>query len=128
MNVVSHGIDLVEVSRVRALIERHPERAVERLFTQAERVCCEKNGRRRFEHYAVRFAAKEAVLKALGTGWSAGVEWTDVEVIRESGGRPGVRLSGVALKRADHMHIARWTLSLSHTADLASASAIALSD
>jgi holo-[acyl-carrier protein] synthase len=124
MAVLGHGIDAVEVARIAAMLEGHPERFAQRVFTEAERAYADSS-RRRTEHYAARFAAKEAILKCLGTGWSRGIAWTDAEVTREASGKPGVRLHGVAAKVAAEMGITRWTLSLTHTADLAFASAIA---
>ncbi len=124
MAIIGHGIDAVEVARIAAMLDRHPERFAQLVFTEAERAYAE-SGKRRTEHYAARFAAKEAILKCLGTGWSRGVAWTDAEVTREAGGRPGVRLHGVAARIADEMGIRRWGLSLTHTETMAFASAIA---
>ena len=125
MNVVAHGIDLVEVARVADLLAKHPDRAAERLFTQGEREYA--TGRKSaHQHLAARFAAKEAVLKALGCGWSQGVAWTDVEVTRAPSGEPGVALHNRAAEIAAERGITAWRLSLTHTAELAQASAIAL--
>ncbi|MEM1185588.1 MAG: holo-ACP synthase [Planctomycetota bacterium] len=125
MNVVAHGIDLVEITRVARLLKDHPERAKARLFTLGELSYCEgKKGEH--QHLAARFAAKEAVLKALGCGWSQGVAWTDVEVTRAPSGEPGVKLEGRAAEIAAERGITDWRLSLTHTAELAQASAIAL--
>jgi len=126
MNIIGHGIDLVPVARIGRLIERHGEAALSRCFTTEERDYCDRQTRRRMEHYAARFAAKEAVLKALGTGWSGGIGWTDVAVIRTASGQPAVELSGEAARVAREMGIADWRLSLSHTDAQAMASAIAL--
>lgn len=126
LHLVAHGVDLMEVQRIADLLERHPERAVARLFTPQEQAYCEASIKRRAEHYAARFAAKEAVLKALGTGWSGGIEWTDVEVVRAPSGEPGVLLHGQAATLAVRMGITEWKLSLSHTGSLAMASAIGL--
>jgi len=128
MNCVGHGIDLVEVSRMRRILERHGARLTERCFSTDERAYCDRQARRRAEHYAARFAAKEAVLKALGTGWTDGINWTDVQVLRDASGRPGVQLCGRAAEIADQRGIGSWLVSLTHTADLAGASVIALSD
>jgi len=119
---------MVDNERVAAMLNRHGERAIARLFSAAERDYCERQTRRRIEHYAARFAAKEAVLKALGTGWRHGIAWTDVEVTRAPSGRPGVRLTGEARRLADQAGIAGWALSLSHTESHALASAIAWID
>lgn len=127
MNVVAHGIDLVEIDRVADLLAKHPDRAAERLFTQAEREYAhgKKNAH---QHLAARFAAKEAVLKALGCGWSQGIAWTDVEVTRSPSGEPGVRLHNRAAEIAAEHGITAWRLSLTHTKALAQASAIAFSE
>jgi len=119
-----HGVDLVEPARLSAMIERHGERLLGRVFTEAERAYCEANARRRAEHYAGRFAAKEAVLKAIGTGWRAGIAWTDVAVTRSAGGAPGLRLCGEALRIADDLGVVSWRLSISHTPTMAMASVI----
>jgi holo-[acyl-carrier protein] synthase len=126
MPIHGHGIDLVDVARIAAMIERHGETALARCFTAAERDYCDRQSRRRMEHYAARFAAKEAVLKALGTGWAKGIGWTDVEVRRDPAGRPTVQLHGRAAAIAAEQGIAAWQLSLSHTATQAIASAIAI--
>lgn len=124
MAIIGHGIDAVEVSRIAAMIERHGLRFLERCFTPAERAYADSS-RRRAEHYAARFAAKEAILKAIGTGWSRGVAWTDAEVVRDATGRPGVHLHGVAAGLARERGIDRWSISLTHTGGMAFASAIA---
>jgi len=122
--IIGHGIDAVEVARIASMIDRHGERFLSRCFTEAERSYAESS-RRRVEHYAARFAAKEAILKAIGTGWSRGVAWTDAEVTREPSGRPGVRLHGAAARVAGELGVTRWSLSLTHTETLAFASVIA---
>ena len=126
MDIVAHGIDLIDVNRVTALIDEHGERVLSRLFTEAERAYCQAQARRRMEHYAARFAAKEAVLKAIGTGWRNGIAWTDVEVTRQPSGEPGVRLSGRAAALAAERGITGWRISLSHTATQAIASVAGL--
>lgn len=92
MAIVGHGIDAAEVARIGAMIDRHGERFLSRCFTAGERAYADAS-KRRVEHYAARFAAKEAILKCLGTGWSRGVAWTDAEVVREPSGKPGVALA-----------------------------------
>ncbi len=124
MAIVGHGIDLVEISRISRLMSENGESFLSRCFTAAEREYA-GDSRRRDEHLAARFAAKEAVMKALGTGWTAGIAWTDIEVTRDAAGVPGVRLGGAAAQVAERLGIARWRLSLSHTATVAMASAIA---
>ncbi len=109
------GVDLVEISRMRDLLERHGDRALERLFTEAERRG--GDGRARAgEYYAARFAAKEALLKALGTGMAGEVSWREIEVRREDGGNPRLSLSGEARRRMEARGAARAHLSLSHEA------------
>lgn len=128
MAILGHGIDIVENRRIAAMIEAHGERFTERVFTVTERSYADHGQRRRVERYAVRFAAKEAVLKALGTGWSEGITWTDVEVLRLPTGEPKLLLSGRAAEIADAKGIRSWSLSLSHTEQYAVASAIAFGD
>ena len=123
--MIAHGIDIVENVRFGALLTRHPDRARRRLFTDAE-LAYASGKKREVEHLAARFAAKEAVLKALGTGWAGGIAWTDVEITRTVTGQPGVRLSGPAAERAEALGICSWLLSLSHTEHYAMASAIAV--
>jgi len=113
------GIDLVEVPRVRTLLERHGERFKERTFTAGEIAYCDGCADPAM-HYAARFAAKEAAAKALGTGlWAQGVDWQDLEVTRAKDGRPGLLLHGAAASHATTLGVNRTHLSLSHTRDLA---------
>ncbi|MBC3841464.1 holo-[acyl-carrier-protein] synthase [Streptacidiphilus sp. 4-A2] len=119
------GTDLVAVARVAELLTGQPELA-ERIFTARELAYCASRGRRRAEHLAARFAAKEAVLKALGTGAAAGVEWTDVEVVNGIGGRPDLRLHGRAAALARRRGVRQAEISLTHTAGLAAANAMLL--
>jgi holo-[acyl-carrier protein] synthase len=117
------GVDIVEIERMGIALARHP-RMRERLFSDAERAYCD--GRNRPEiHYALRFAAKEAVLKALGTGF-AGMKFKDVEVVRDAGGRPTPRLSGRAAEVAEEIGVRELHLSLSYTHTTAVASAVAI--
>jgi len=121
--IVGMGIDIAEVDRAKAAIERHGEAFLRRLYTQREREYCEKF-KNKYERYAGRFAAKEAAMKALGTGWSRGVRWVDVEVVRQSGGRPTVTLRGEAAKVASSLGVERVVLSITHTASQAFAQVI----
>lgn len=125
MFILGHGIDLTETARIARLLEDHGERFITRVFTQGERDYCEAGEASRLERYAARFAAKEAVLKALGTGWSGGIAWTDVEVTKRPTGQPSTLLHGEAAKIAEAMGITHWVLSLTHTKTHAMASAIA---
>ena len=119
------GVDIVEIDRMKQALARRP-RLKERIFTEEERSYCE--GRNRPEvHYALRFAAKEAVLKALGTGFS-GMRFSDVEVVREGSGRPVPRLSGGAAQRAAELGVVEMHLSLAFTHSTAVASAVAITE
>lgn len=118
------GIDLVDVPRVRALLERHGDRFKERTFTAGEIAYCESCADPAM-HYAARFAAKEAAAKALGTGlWAEGVDWKDFEVTRTANGRPGLRLHHAAASHAAALGVRVTHLSLSHTRELAIAHVI----
>lgn len=124
MPILGHGIDLCEVSRIGEMIAEHGDRFLERCFTPGERAYAGER-KRRDEHLAGRFAAKEAVLKALGTGWSTGIGWTDIEVVLLPSGQPTVKLAGRAAEIAASLGIASWFLSITHTSTFAAASAIA---
>ena len=127
MNIVSHGIDMVDCERLRESIERHGERFLNRVFTTAERAYCQ--GRKReLEHLAGRFAAKEAVLKVLGTGWTNGIAWDEIEILNEPSGRPNVHLHGRCRELADEMHLAKILISISHIETHAIASAIGVAE
>ncbi len=119
MPVIAHGVDLVAIDRIGDMLERHGEAFVERCFTRGERAYADAGRKRRSERYAARFACKEAVLKALGTGWRDGIRWTDIEVINEPSGRPRVRLTGRCLEIAAALGIEIWHVSLSHAGALA---------
>lgn len=121
--IIGTGIDIAEVPRIAAAIERYGERFLKRVFTRAEIQYCESKVNRT-ERYAARFAAKEAGLKAIGTGWKRGVGWHEVEVRREPGGRPTVVFSGKAGEFAARLGVRRALLSLSHTAQYAIAQVI----
>jgi holo-[acyl-carrier protein] synthase len=112
--IVSIGIDIVEVRRVESAIGRHGARFLEKIYTAAEIAYCETKAAR-FIHYAGRFAAKEAAMKALGTGWGQGVAWRDVEIVASPGGPPRLVLGGIAGERGAALGVARSHLSISHT-------------
>lgn len=118
------GVDLVSVGRVARLLTEQPG-AVDQLFTATEQAYCEGK-RRRFEHLAGRFAAKEAVLKAFGTGVGPRMRWTDVEIVNNPLGRPRVRLHGAVAVKARERGLREIDVSLSHTADLAVAQVVAV--
>jgi holo-[acyl-carrier protein] synthase len=113
--IVGTGIDLAEVNRIGEAIERYGNRFLDRIYTSAEIAYVERKANRN-ERYAARFAAKEAGMKAIGTGWRRGVRWKDFEVINLASGRPTLQLHGVAAKIADAMHVRHIALSLTHTA------------
>lgn len=121
--LIGVGTDIVEIERVKQAVERSGRRFLERVFTSGERAFCDAR-RDRFACYAARFAAKEAVLKALGSGL-AGCRWVDVEVSRINGGRPEILLHGAAAELAKEVGIATVLISLSHDRDRAVAFAIA---
>lgn len=125
MSVIALGLDLVEVERVRDLLQRHGERFKERTFTEGERAYCDGNADPAM-HYAARFAAKEAVSKALGTGFADGVGWADIEVVRAENGQPTIALHRGAETRAEALGIERVLVTLTHTKDTAAASVVAV--
>jgi len=116
--IISTGVDLAEVDRIQAALE-HPRigrRFRDRVFTEKEIAYCEKKTQRgKYESYAGRFAAKEAVMKALGRGWGAKVRWLDIEVARARSGKPDIVLHDKTAKLAEEMGIRRWALSITHT-------------
>lgn len=124
MRVLAHGIDLVEIARIAEMLKEHGERFVDRCFTDAERLFADAARGRQPERYAARFACKEAVLKALGTGWRDGIRWRDIEVDRRPSGEPRLVLRGRCAELAEQMQIRRWLVSLSHTSHSAVASVI----
>ena len=112
--IIGMGVDIAEVQRIQAAIERHGEPFLRRVYTPREREYCEQF-RNKYERYAGRFAAKEAAMKALGTGWRRGVRWVDLEVVREASGRPTLALSGEAGKIAQQLGVKNIALSITHT-------------
>ena len=126
MPILGHGIDIVETARIRQLVENHGPHFLDRVFTAAEQDYCARNPKRYFEHLAGRFAAKEAVLKVLGTGWRGGIAWTDVEVTKASSGQPKIVLTGESARIAAELGISRWHISISHIETHATASAIGM--
>jgi holo-[acyl-carrier protein] synthase len=118
--ILGTGTDLAEVERIRQAVERHGRRFLERVFTPGEIAYVERRVNR-WERYAARFAAKEAGMKAIGTGWRHGVRWIDFEVVNLPGGRPTLRLAGVAADIAERLGVKNISLSLTHTAQNAMA-------
>jgi len=125
MNVVAHGVDMVDCARLKEMIDRHGERFLQRVFTRAELEYCRPR-RRWVEHLAGRFAAKEAVLKVLGTGWRDGISWTEIEVRNAPSGQPSVTLTGRCGQVARGANVAKILISISHIETHAIASAIGL--
>jgi holo-[acyl-carrier protein] synthase len=127
MRIVGTGIDMIEVERVERALSRPRtgERFRERVYTAREVAYCESRGRPRYQSYAARFAAKEAAMKAMGTGWNRNVGWREIEVVRERGQAPTIALSGKAAEFARRKRITAFHLSLTHTAASAMAYVIA---
>jgi holo-[acyl-carrier protein] synthase len=121
--IVGTGVDLAEVPRIRASIERFGAKFVERIYTPAEIAYVERKANR-FERYAARFAAKEAGMKAIGTGWRHGVRWQDFEVTNLRSGKPTLRFHGVAAKFAEKLGVRNIALSMTHTSELGMAHVI----
>jgi len=121
--IVGMGIDVEEVERVQGAMERQGERFLQRIFTEKERTYCEQF-KDKYERYAGRFAVKEAAMKALGTGWSRGVRWVDIEITRLRGGRPTLELKGEARKIADRLGVENIAISITHTPKQAMAQVI----
>jgi holo-[acyl-carrier protein] synthase len=121
--IVGLGLDIAEIDRIEAAITRHGAPFIERLYTPKETAYCESH-RNRFERYAARFAAKEAAMKALGTGWRYGVRWRDIEVTREPSGKPTLNLEGVAREFADRLGVKNISLTITHSGNLALAEVI----
>src|ERR1700739_4512117 len=121
--IVGTGIDIAEVTRIRQAIQRFGDRFLGRIYTAGERRYCDSQANR-VERYAARFAAKEAAMKALGTGWNHGVRWRDCEVVRMPGGRPTIAFHGKAGEFAAKLGVKNAALSISHTVDQAIAQVI----
>lgn len=121
--IVGSGIDIAEVPRIAESIKRFGDRFIRRVFTEGEIRYCEPKANR-MERYAGRFAAKEAAMKAIGTGWNLGVRWRDVEVCRMPGGRPTIQFHGKAAEFADKLGSKHVALSISHTEQFAIAQVI----
>jgi holo-[acyl-carrier protein] synthase len=127
MAIVGIGVDIIEVERVERALTRllTGNRFRQRVFTEGEIAYCESRGRPRYQSYAARFAAKEAVMKAMGTGWNRDVGWSEIEVVRKRGQAPMITLHGKTAQFAKSRDVARVHLSISHTAVLAIAYVIA---
>jgi len=125
MEIVAHGIDLVDRPRIEDMVKRHGKRFLNRVFTAAEQAYARAN-KDRIEKLAGRFAVKEAVLKLMGTGWRGKIAWTDIEVLNNPAGQPQVTLTGEVEKLAEKLGIKHISVSITHTANFAIASAVAL--
>jgi len=121
--IVGTGVDLAEVPRIKASIERFGEKFIQRIYTPAEIAYVERKANK-FERYAARFAAKEAGMKAIGTGWRHGVTWQDFEVANLPSGKPTLRFHGVAAGFAERLGVKNIALSITHTAALGMAHVI----
>jgi holo-[acyl-carrier protein] synthase len=127
MKIIAHGIDLVDFPRIKSMLEKHPDRFLDRVFTKREQSDA-RDVKNCIEKLAGRFAAKEAVLKLIGTGWRGKIAWTDIEVVNNPLGQPEVTTTGEVKRIADEKGIEQITLSITHTANFAIASAVALAD
>jgi len=124
MPIVAVGLDLARIDRFEKVHARHGERLLGRLFTEGERAYCDRRASR-MASYAARFAVKEAVMKALGTGWSSGVTWREIEVVRLAGSAPELLLHGSTARVAREQGIARIHITITHDGGVAAAVAIA---
>lgn len=115
--IVGTGVDLCEVDRIRESVERYGDRFLNRVYTPAEIAYCQRKANK-YERFAARFAAKEAGMKAIGTGWRHGIRWRDFEVVNLPSGRPTLKLDGVARDVADRLGVKTVQLSLTHTASM----------
>jgi holo-[acyl-carrier protein] synthase len=124
MRIIGHGIDVVEVARIKAELESSTKKWAEKVYSDDEREQADRPPKDA-RYFAGRFAAKEAVAKALGTGFSGTVTWSGIEILRLQSGAPTVRLSGGALELAQILGVTGWVISISHSCGLSTASAIA---
>jgi len=125
MEIIAHGIDLVDFPRIEEMVNQHGERFLNRVFTAAEQAYAKAN-KNRIEKLAGRFAAKEAILKLMGTGWRGKIAWTDIEIVNNPVGQPEVTVCGEVERIAEELGIKHISVSITHTANFAIASAVAL--
>lgn len=125
MNILGIGTDIIECLRIAQMIEKHGELFLNRVYTPHEIEYCSAR-RAATQHYTGRFAAKEAVLKALGTGWTRGIHWQDIEVRNELGGKPNIALGGGARDLCRQVGISEVMITISHCRNYATAFAIAV--
>ncbi|MEX0819682.1 MAG: holo-ACP synthase [Pirellulaceae bacterium] len=125
MNITGIGTDIVECLRIAQMIERHGELFLTRVYTPFEIEYCSSR-KAATQHYAGRWAAKEAVLKAMGTGWAKGISWLDIEVRNDEGGRPSIRLGGASRDICEQRGVREMLISISHCRSHATAYALAI--
>ncbi len=121
--IVGLGTDIAEIDRIEKAIGRHGDNFLRRIFTPQEMAYCDRH-RNRAERYAARFAAKEAAMKALGTGWRKGVRWLDIEVVRAPEGKPTLRLAGRAAEFAKELGVRNISMTITHSGNTALAHVI----
>ncbi|MFO1019594.1 MAG: holo-ACP synthase [Planctomycetales bacterium] len=126
-NIVGIGTDIVEVVRIGQMIEKHGELFINRVYTDQEIAYCQRR-KEYLQHYAGRWAAKEAVMKTLGTGWSRDVGWKDIEVTTELSGAPTIKIHGAARDIMEQLEITRILISISHCRSYATATALAFGE
>ena len=126
MNIYGIGTDIVRVDRIQEMMDKHPGTFLKRVYTKGEIEYC--SGRKaEAQHFAGRWAAKEAILKVFGSCWSNGIQWTDIDIHNEMGGKPTVRLAGAARELCEQRGITQVLITISHTSDNAIAFATAMS-
>ena len=125
MNVLGIGTDIVECLRIAQMIERHGELFITRVYTPREIEYCSSR-KAATQHYAGRWAAKEAVLKAMGTGWARGIRWRDIEVVSDVSGKPSINLNGAAGDYCERLGVTEMLISISHCRSHATAYALAI--
>ena len=123
--IVGLGTDIVEIVRIGRMIERHGETFLNRVYTEEENRYCQRR-KESYQHYAGRWAAKEAVMKTLGTGWTRGVGWQDIEVLAKKSGQPVINIRGAAREFAEQLGIDEILITISHCRAYATATAIAV--
>lgn len=128
MQIIGIGTDITECSRIERMMERHPDAFIERVYTETEQAYCKKRNKQALQSWAGRWAAKEAVLKAIGTGWVKGITWRDVEVVNETSGKPTIVLHGGAKEEAEKRGITQVLITISHCNCHAVANAVAVGD